>query len=43
MRVALRSKVERLRYGYQDTAGKWRGVLIVSDRLARRPSGLLFR
>jgi hypothetical protein len=43
MRVALRSKVKRLRYGYQDTTGKWRGGLIVSDRLGSRPSGLLFR
>jgi hypothetical protein len=43
MRLALRSKIKRLRYGYQDAAGKWRGGFIVSDRLARRPSGLLFR
>jgi hypothetical protein len=42
MRVALRSKIKRLRYGYQDTTGKWRGGFIVSDRLAQRPSGLLF-
>jgi hypothetical protein len=43
MRVALRSKAKRLRYGYQDTSGKWRGGLVVSDRLAHRSSGLLFR
>ncbi len=43
MRVALRSKIKRLRYGYQDATGKWRGGFIVSDRLARRPSGLLFK
>jgi len=43
MRVALRSKVKRLRYGYPDATGKWRGGIIVSDRLAQRPSGLLFK
>jgi hypothetical protein len=42
MRVALRSKIKRLRYGYQDTTGKWRGGFIVSDPLAGRPSSLLF-
>jgi Protein of unknown function (DUF3800) len=43
MRIALRSKIKRLRYGYQDAAGKWRGGFTVSDRLAQRPSSLLFQ
>lgn len=43
MRVALRSKIKRLRYGYQDAEGKWRGGFVVSDRLAHRHSGLLFK
>jgi Protein of unknown function (DUF3800) len=42
MRLALRSKIKQLRYGYPDASGKWRGGFIVSDRLAQRPSGLLF-
>lgn len=43
MRVALRSKVKRLRYGYQDATGKWRGGIVVSDGVAQRPSGELFK
>ena len=43
MRIALCSKIKRLRYGYQDTTGKWRGGFTVSDRVAQRPSSLLFQ
>ncbi len=43
LRLRYSSRLGARRYLYVDSAGKTRGGVVVSDRLTRKPSGLLFR
>ncbi|WP_405087655.1 DUF3800 domain-containing protein [Microbispora sp. NBC_01389] len=42
VRQGFGSRVKALQYRYKDDSGRWRGGLVVSDRLGKRPGSLLF-
>ena len=43
VRTRYAARLVRVQFRYQDTAGKWRGGVVVSDRLGGLPSSRLFR
>lgn len=43
LKQSFGARLEKLQHRYQDAAGKWQGGIVVSDLLAGRPGGLLFR
>lgn len=42
MKTRWGARVRLLQHRYQDATGSWRGGVIVSDRLGRRPGKSLF-
>lgn len=43
VRSSFGARLGPLQYRYRDETGKWRGGLVVSDRIAHQPGSLLFR
>ena len=43
IKARYRSRIRSLQFRYQQASGRWRGGITVSDAIAQRPGGLLFR
>jgi hypothetical protein len=43
VRASFGERLSQLQYRYRDETGKWRGGLVVSDRIAHQPGSRLFR
>jgi len=42
LREQFGRRLKKLQFRYQDSQGKWRGGIVVSDRRTQQPSSLMF-